>query len=494
MKIFQKYVKGITGVGLACMMAMGNTELMAASSAEIINGIYNFKAGKEWEDADEAPTLKLEITDAYKRKGEQEIFTIELNNANWYEGMNTTLFISEAEGIYVYDGYVSPTTKSKAEVVINIPSNIGENEKIIIEIPLLIKVLGGKEEVSLEVKKGDSSSLIDPITLDVATTSEKKMTWKIGQVPTIGEGESIAPIIFTETRAGALGTREMDVHLYIKNSGFKFKEPEYISKTENADDIDYKLDADQYVEYSGGFEKDSGVLKVSINKDGRAMRVVLKGSAPNKKGIITIKNLPIEVTQEDSLNQNIKIKIQSDEITNSNQEIVVAHYDCKKTSEEVDKEVTQENNTSNIEELVTEEADKIDSTNTTTSTNLDKTIVKFKVNTSSYMINDVSYPMQGTTFIKDPGYTMVPVRYVAEALGAKNMQYKDGIVTFTYNEKNIILSVGSKEAYVNQTKKIMELPLELVEGRVYAPIGEIANLLGVQKSWDAQSQSAYFSK
>ena len=479
MKIIKRLIA--TSV-ISCVLLTSAMPVMATSVASMKNGPVNFKGSNEWMDSYDAPTLHIEIKDSYERKGEQEKFEIELINAKWVEEENTTLTLSEAEGIGVADGYVSPISKTKAEVVINIPKSIEQGEIITFDIPLLIKVKDGVDEINLSIKEKDEKhGLIDNTTITVAMTSAKKLTWQVGEVTDISGKGVIAPLTFTETKAGVLGSREIEILLEIQNDDIYFDEPEYETKNEYNDTIEYYVDLDKYLEYSGGFTKEGQKLKITINKDEKTMRVNMQGSVPSSKGIMTLKNIPIKGDSEEV--QDVKLMVYSEEITNSRQVAVVAHYEMAE-AEEVQEEITEE----------IQEESQIEDTTQEEEVAKEKQVVKFKVGEEKYTIDETDYKMDGKTYVKTPGYTMVPVRYVAEALGAKNMIFANGKVSFDYENTKVQLTVGSQNVIVNGNIEIMEVPLEVVDHRIYAPIGEVAKLLKVDKQWDAVSQSALFIK
>ena len=492
MKLLKQFKKKMFLIGLATTsyIVFNTVPTFAASSVTLNNSISKLKSKAIiWDDVDDAPALKVILEDAYKIRGEQEKFELELENAKWYEGRDTTLYIENAEGIAVYEASMYVTTDTKAEVQVNIPKDIEEDEDISFTIPLLIKTKANVEQVSVKVNSlEDETQLVKETEVLVAGTSNKKMTWEIGDIPEVGEGEVIAPIYFKETFAGALGSREIEVTLNLQNRYLRFDEPNYVSKQENSDDIEYELDIDQYLEYSGGFEEENQRLQISINKDGKTMRVRMSGSVPASQGIMMLKNLPVRSTDKDIEEEDIEITLYGDEITAVNQEVVVGYFkpnEEKELQEKTEAVQQEEIQDEKREEVKQEEIQKVEPR---------ATKIKFPINMNYYIVDDIVYQMDGKTYIKEPGYTMVPIRFVAEALGATNMTFAEGKVYFEYNNQHIILETYSKEVSINGQIQTMEIPLELTNNRVYAPMGEVANLLGVAKSWDAKTRSACFSK
>ena len=486
MKCNKYFLKKIVAVGVALFCSMGAGPIFAGSSVELVDGRRDYHDQITWDDPDHAPILRVTLEDVYKIRDEYETFEMELTNATWYEGRNTTLYITDAQGVEIYDASIYVKSDRLAQVMVKVPRDIDKNAKISIDIPLLIKVKEKVEDVSVGIKElDDENGLIQDTVIQIANTNDKIMSWKVGDIPTIGEGEAIAPIYFEETKAGSLGSREIEFVINLQNRYLRFDEPEYDSKKENADDIEYYLDVDEYIEYGGGFKDEDQILKVSITKDGKTMRVQMRGSVPTQRGTITLKNFKIKSTDKDVSKEAVVIVLQDEKLMSNNERVTVGYFDpAKGTSTAV---LKPEENTE-----IQEQTD--DNTTEVPKVPKQKVTVVFKVNANYYTVNAKNYEMDGKTYIKDPGYTMVPVRYVAEALGTKDIKVKDGEVSLNYNDKKIVFTIGSTQATVNGEVVMMQVPLELKNGRVYAPMGEVAQLLGIDKKWDSKTQSANFIK
>lgn len=126
---------------------------------------------------------------------------------------------------------------------------------------------------------------------------------------------------------------------------------------------------------------------------------------------------------------------------------------------------------------------------------LAKGTAKFVIGESKYTLNDLEYTMDAPSYIQDPGYTMVPVRYVAQAFGVaeKDIVFGKGTVTLFAGERTISLTNGSNQALVNGNPIAMGTAVVIKDGRTYAPAGEIARLLGITTSWDATAKTATFT-
>ena len=146
--------------------------------------------------------------------------------------------------------------------------------------------------------------------------------------------------------------------------------------------------------------------------------------------------------------------------------------------------------------LVIKDFIKITTTNTEdiTANGLAKGTSTFVIGESKYIVNGEERTMDAKSYIKDPGYTMVPVRYVAEAFGVtkENILFANGSATIFAGTRTIQLTNGSNIAVVNGAKITMATAVEIKDGRTYAPIGEIATILGIAKEWTPETKTATF--
>ena len=128
------------------------------------------------------------------------------------------------------------------------------------------------------------------------------------------------------------------------------------------------------------------------------------------------------------------------------------------------------------------------------SNGLAKGTAKFVIGESKYTLNDKEVTMDAPSYIQDPGYTMVPVRYVAEAFGVKanDILFSNGTATIFAGNRTIQLTAGSNVAIVNGASVTMGTKVVVKEGRTYAPVGEIARILGISTSWDSATKTATF--
>ena len=128
------------------------------------------------------------------------------------------------------------------------------------------------------------------------------------------------------------------------------------------------------------------------------------------------------------------------------------------------------------------------------SNGLAKGTASFSMDKGTYTLNGVEKTMDAQVYIQDPGYTMVPVRYVAEAfgVGANDIMFGAGTVTIFAGTRTVQLTNNSSVAVVNGAKVQMSTAVVIKDGRTYAPIGEIAKILGISSEWDNTTKTATF--
>lgn len=92
-------------------------------------------------------------------------------------------------------------------------------------------------------------------------------------------------------------------------------------------------------------------------------------------------------------------------------------------------------------------------------------------------------------YIKN-GTTLVPIRFISEALGAKVewLNIGKGRVFITFKDKEIILDIGSTTAFINKKPYTLLVAPEVVKGRTFVPIRFISEGLGAEVKWIAQTQ------
>jgi len=98
-------------------------------------------------------------------------------------------------------------------------------------------------------------------------------------------------------------------------------------------------------------------------------------------------------------------------------------------------------------------------------------------------------------YINAAGYTMLPVRAVATALGIHNnnviWSQAAKQVTILYGQRIITMTVGQSVIYVNGSAIPAAAAVEVVDGRAFLGLRDLANALGVVEiNWDGATNTA----
>lgn len=105
------------------------------------------------------------------------------------------------------------------------------------------------------------------------------------------------------------------------------------------------------------------------------------------------------------------------------------------------------------------------------------TDVKLEIN-GSLVASDVA------PLIKNE-YTLVPARAVFEALGGKvGWDAQNYIVTVSYDDTQVVLTIDSNIAQVNGENKTMQVPAEIIDDRTMIPVRFVGESLGFEIGWD----------
>jgi hypothetical protein len=136
-----------------------------------------------------------------------------------------------------------------------------------------------------------------------------------------------------------------------------------------------------------------------------------------------------------------------------------------------------------------------DSTTTTENANSSTVSIQsasFVIGMNQYFINNQipGISMDAAAYI-DPtsGRTLVPVRYLADALGATtNWDGASQTVTVTTAVYTIQLVIGSATLTVDGQAQAMDVAPAINNGRTYLPARDVANALGFSVAWDAANR------
>ncbi|NPV91963.1 MAG: copper amine oxidase N-terminal domain-containing protein [Firmicutes bacterium] len=99
-------------------------------------------------------------------------------------------------------------------------------------------------------------------------------------------------------------------------------------------------------------------------------------------------------------------------------------------------------------------------------------------------INNKKVRFDTIPYIKD-GRTMVPLRSIAEALGAKvNWDSGAQTITLTKEGMNVRLTISNPQAYINSDSVQLDAPAEIVDSRTFVPLRFIGEAFKAEVKWD----------
>lgn len=121
-------------------------------------------------------------------------------------------------------------------------------------------------------------------------------------------------------------------------------------------------------------------------------------------------------------------------------------------------------------------------------------VSSFTIGESYYLVDGVKVEMDAAPYIED-GRTMVPVKYVAAALGlnGNDIVWDQANRTVTvFADRTVQLKANSNVAVVNGASMTIDGKVVVKDGRTYVPVSQLGNLLGVKATWDAATKTATF--
>ncbi|MBE3586852.1 MAG: copper amine oxidase N-terminal domain-containing protein [Thermoanaerobacter sp.] len=119
-----------------------------------------------------------------------------------------------------------------------------------------------------------------------------------------------------------------------------------------------------------------------------------------------------------------------------------------------------------------------------------KATVVFKVGDTKFTVNGAEQTMDVAPYVKN-GRTYVPVRYSAQAVGVapENILFSGGKVTLIKGDKVVQFTIGSNVMLINGVAVTMDVKAEVTNGRTMLPFRYVAQALGAQVNWDPTAQT-----
>lgn len=97
-------------------------------------------------------------------------------------------------------------------------------------------------------------------------------------------------------------------------------------------------------------------------------------------------------------------------------------------------------------------------------------------------------------FVDENSRTLVPVRYVAETMGAKvGWVAKTATVPIEKDGQKIELTIGKNQAKVNEAAVSFDTKAIVNGGRTFVPLRFVSEVLGAEVTWDGDSSTVFIS-
>ncbi len=120
--------------------------------------------------------------------------------------------------------------------------------------------------------------------------------------------------------------------------------------------------------------------------------------------------------------------------------------------------------------------------------------VSLTIGKSVGYINNADFPLDAAPIIKNSS-TMLPIRFVAEALGATvGWDGATSSVTITTDTTKLEFKVGAPTAKVNGVEKTLVSPSFIQNSRTYLPVRFVAEALGANVEWNGTTSTATLTK
>ena len=123
--------------------------------------------------------------------------------------------------------------------------------------------------------------------------------------------------------------------------------------------------------------------------------------------------------------------------------------------------------------------------------------ISVKIGDSNLSIDGEAVPIDesGSAAYVEKGRTMLPVRGIAEAMGADvSYDEKSEAVSIQSAEVSVQMIVGENSMTVNgETQSLITAP-EIKNDRTMLPVRDVAEALDCEVEWDAETETAVFTK
>jgi len=116
-------------------------------------------------------------------------------------------------------------------------------------------------------------------------------------------------------------------------------------------------------------------------------------------------------------------------------------------------------------------------------------VIKLTLGQLAATVDDNSYTLDAAPYVTDAGRTLVPIRFVGEALGADvEWLVETRQVEIIDGETTIILPIGAISVLVNGEAVTIDSPAEITDNRTFVPIRFVSETLGAQVDYGAETK------
>ena len=291
----------------------------------------------------------------------------------------------------------------------------------------------------------------DDLTVDVAEVTPA-YTVEVSKVTEIKKGESLATadIVIKEAKAGMFETDQFLVLSLHDNysDGLAFGSDYELAFTNN-------MDADDdLVSTEGTLRGDKNTLVLEITDASRkeAGTITISDVLVNVSGseVDGIKDLETFLVTADDLDEAIELSTGEEE----DADYAVAYVNVVK---------------------------EYGVTATTT---------VFVIGSKAYTVNGVAMTANEAPYVAGKGYTMLPVRALAESLGLKaDWNSNTKTATFSNDSKVASVTLGSDTMYVNGTPIPLNAKAAIKNGSTFVELRSLASAFSVELQWDAATKT-----
>ncbi len=113
-------------------------------------------------------------------------------------------------------------------------------------------------------------------------------------------------------------------------------------------------------------------------------------------------------------------------------------------------------------------------------------VVELTLGSDTAKINGLTVRLDAAPYAEE-GRTLVPLRFIGEALGAK-VEYDNGVITVTAGNDTVIMNIGSADYTLNGEARTMSVPPAVVNERTLVPVRTVSEALGMDVGWEQETQ------